>query len=1505
MSQPPATLGLYDARFEHDACGVGFIASIAGERSHAIVEMGIQAVVNLTHRGAVDADAKTGDGAGILTQIPSRLFARELAVLKQSVSSPDDLGVGMLFLPKEEPVAERCRRIVEEAIGQTGLRLLGWRRVPVDASVLGDKAAATQPRIEQVLIGRPASIAPDAYEASLYLVRKRIERRLLEERIEGCYIPSCSRRTIVYKGLFVAPQLRRFYLDLQDPLFESAIVLFHQRYSTNTFPNWFLAQPFRMLGHNGEINTLQGNRNWMRAREPEFHAAVWSDQIDDLKPIVQAGGSDSASLDNVLEALVMSGRDPLHAMMMLVPEAWENMPAMDQVRKAFYEYHACLMEPWDGPAALAFTDGRVVAAALDRNGLRPARYCVTKDGLVVMASEVGVLDIEPSRVARKGRLGPGLMIAVDTGRRRFLSDDEIKAAIVARRPYADWLSQRLTRLRMPAGSVPSNGYGSPERLSALVQQQAAFGYTSEDLAMIVKPMATDSKDPVYSMGDDIPLAVLSRRPRPLYAYFKQLFAQVTNPPIDPIREELVMSLNCYLGMRRSIFEETPDHARLAQLQSPIVTDGELEALRRLTDPAFKTLTIPALFDVRQGPQGLEPAVRRLCEAASRAVAQGARLLIVSDRGVDRDRAPIPMLLAVGAVHHHLIRRGQRMRVSLIAETGEPREIHHFAALIGYGASAVNPYLALESVAGLVAAGEIKDLPLEKALTNYRKAIEQGLLKIMSKMGISTITSYHGAQIFEVIGLNEALVEACFTGTTSSISGIGYEEIAASVLRFHATAYPDAGAPALDVGGFYRFRREGEYHAFNPEIVKSLQEATRKANPEAYERYAHLIGTREPVALRDLLAFKTAARPVPLEEVEPAEAIMRRFATASISHGALSREAHQTLAIAMNRIGAKSGSGEGGEDPARYKPLPNGDSTCSAIKQVASGRFGVTPEYLISARELEIKMAQGSKPGEGGQLPGHKVSAEIARIRHTIEGVTLISPPPHHDIYSIEDLAQLIYDLKHINPQARVAVKLVAEAGVGTIAAGVAKGHADVILISGHDGGTGASPLSSIKNAGSAWELGLSETQQVLVLNDLRGRVRLRTDGGMKSGRDVVMAALLGAEEYGFGTAALVVEGCVMTRQCHLNTCPVGVATQDPKLRGKYTGTPEAVIAFFRYIAEEVRRLLASLGARGLDEIIGRVDLLQVRGDVALPAAQRLRLDRILAQVDPSGRSARRRMQERNDWHHDVVLDDTILADAAAAIERQQPVRLAYPIQNIHRTVGAKLAGVIAQRYGDAGLPEGTIEVQLTGSAGQSFGAFNIRGVRLILVGEANDYVGKGMNGGEVALRPPLEATFESHENVILGNTVMYGATGGALYAAGRAGERFCVRNSGARAVVEGIGDHGCEYMTGGAVVILGETGRNFGAGMTGGVAFVLDERGEFPHRYNPQLVVVEPLQAAEDVELVRAMVLRHLELTGSPRAETVLARWDILLPKFWKVHPKEQVAKIEAALAADKVGVRP
>ncbi len=1500
---PLGGIGLYDPRFEHDACGVGFVANISGERSHAILEMGIQAAVNLTHRGAVDADAKTGDGAGILTQIPARLFERELAKLKQRVQSPDDLGVGMLFLPQEASAAERCRRLIDEVIQRSGVRLLGWRRVPLDASVLGDKAAATMPTIEQLLVGRPESVVPEAYERLLYLVRKRIEQRLLQERIDDCYIPSFSSQTVVYKGLFVAPQLRRFYLDLQDPLFETSIALFHQRYSTNTFPNWYLAQPFRMLGHNGEINTLQGNRNWMRAREPELHSELWGAQIDELKPIVQAGGSDSASLDNVLEAIVMSGRDVLHGMMMTVPEAWENMPAMDPERKAFYEYHACLMEPWDGPAALAFTDGRVIGATLDRNGLRPARYIVTKDGLVIMASEVGVLEIEPSRIAIKGRLGPGRMIAVDTVRRRFLADDEIKAVVVKRQPYGAWLSKQLMRLESDTETVPANGQGSPERLSRLIQQQVAFGYTSEDVAMILKPMATDAKDPVYSMGDDIPLAVLSRRPRLLYTYFKQLFAQVTNPPIDPIREELVMSLNCYLGVRHSMFEETPQHAHLVQLQSPVLMNEELERLRGLSDPLYKAAMLSTLFDARRGEVALATAVRRLCEEASRAIAQGAHLLVLSDRGVDHGRAHIPALLAVGAVHHHLIHRGQRMKASLILESGEPREIHHFAALIGYGATAVNPYLALESVEGLVASGEITELPVEKALTNYRKAIEQGLLKIMSKMGISTVTSYHGAQIFEAIGLHESLVEECFTGTASNVSGIGYEDIAADVLRWHAVAFPSEGTPAMDVGGFYRFRREGEYHAFNPDVIKSLHEATRKANADAYVRYAQLVNTREPVTLRDLLVFKPA-QPVPVEEVEPVESIMKRFATASISHGALSREAHRTLAIAMNRIGAKSGSGEGGEDPERYKPLLNGDSMCSAIKQVASGRFGVTPAYLMSARELEIKMAQGSKPGEGGQLPGYKVSAEIARIRHTVEGVTLISPPPHHDIYSIEDLAQLIYDLKHINPGARVSVKLVAEAGVGTIAAGVAKAHADLILISGHDGGTGASPLSSIKNAGSAWELGLSETQQVLMLNDLRGRVKLRTDGGMKTGRDVVIAALLGAEEYGFGTAALVVEGCVMARQCHLNTCPVGVATQDPKLRAKFTGTPEAVVAFFRYIAEEVRHLLASLGARSLDEIIGCVELLQAREDVALPKAQRLRLHRILTQVDPSGKSPRRCRQERNDWHHDVVLDDQIIADATAAIEQGTSVRLSYPIQNIHRTVGAKLSGVIAQRYGDTGLPEGTIEIQLAGSAGQSFGAFNIRGVRLVLTGEANDYVGKGINGGELVVRPPSELTFVWHEHVIIGNTVMYGATGGALYAAGRAGERFCVRNSGGRAVVEGVGDHGCEYMTGGVVVVLGEAGRNFGAGMTGGVAYVLDEADDFPQRYNPQLVTIQRLQTEDDVELVRSMVRRHLELTGSPRAESVLAHWATYQPRFWKVQPKEQVAKIEAALAADNVGTR-
>ncbi|MBI2368647.1 MAG: glutamate synthase large subunit [Deltaproteobacteria bacterium] len=1524
---------------------MGFVADIEGRRSHAILEQAVQSVVHLAHRGAASADAKTGDGAGLLTQIPHKLFARELARLGLRLDTIDDLAVGMVFFPQGAEARARCRALIEQMATRHGLTVLGWRVVPVDPSVLGDKAALTQPVIEQVLISRPPEVPDDPFERALYLLRKEAERVALDEEITDFYIPSLSHRTIVYKGLFVSPQLPGFYLDLQDPDFEVALAVFHQRYSTNTFPNWYLAQPFRLLAHNGEINTIQGNRNWMAAREAELRSPVWGEALAALRPLIMPGGSDSASLDNALELLVLSGRDLLHAAMMLIPEAWENMPQMDPIWRAFYEYHACLTEPWDGPAAVAFTDGVMVGAALDRNGLRPARYKAMADGTVLMASEVGVVDLDDAHVLKKGRLGPGQVIAVDTRHGRLLKNAEIKQALATRQPYGEWLERNMRRLTVPAGRPAPDGHLPADQLR---RQQQAFGYTSEELQFVLKPMALQAVEPVGSMGDDTPLAILSRKPRLLYGYFRQKFAQVTNPPIDPLREQIVMSLGMYLGARHSLLEESEAHTRLLYLPSPILLDQEFEALKAIEDPQFGSIILPCLFEVAEGPDGLEPALDWLCEAAEAAVEAGKTILILSDRGVDAAHAPIPMALAVGAVHHHLIREGKRMRCSLVVETGEVREIHHYAVLIGYGASAIYPYLALRAVAGLPALAEeerkaeaagkapaggegavrgngagpeagvagdgrragppegsglgreVSPLTPEaiKAIATYRNSVNKGLLKIVSKMGISPLTSYHGGQVFEIIGLAEEVVERAFRDTASPIRGAGFREIAEDALRRHSKGFGDGKVVHLEDAGDYRFRREGgEYHAFNPNVVKALHRVANTGDYEAYRVYAELVERREPTALRDLLRFRPGS-PIPLDEVEPVSEILRRFTTQGMSLGALGPEAHETIAIAMSRIGGKNNSGEGGEDPARFRdPERN-----SKIKQVASARFGVTTEYLVAAKELEIKMAQGSKPGEGGQLPGHKVAPHIAKIRHSVPGVTLISPPPHHDIYSIEDLSQLIYDLKMVNPRAKVCVKLVAEAGVGTVAAGVAKAYADSIQISGHDGGTGASPLSSIKNAGSPWELGLSETQQVLVMNDLRGRVTLRVDGGMKTGRDVVIAAMLGADEYGFGTAAVVATGCVMARQCHLNTCPVGVATQKEELRQKFAGTPEMVVNFLTCVAQGVREILASLGFRCLDEIIGRPDLLEPVAVEGHARTALLDFGAVLAQADPTGARPRRRMQARND-RTDRPLDEELLEAARPALERREPVKLQYEIRNVDRTVGGRLAGEVARRYGSRGLPEGTIEAHFDGSAGQSFGAFAISGMRVILTGEANDYVGKGLSGGVLVLRPPADARFLGHRSVILGNTVLYGATSGQLFAAGRAGERFAVRNSGATAVVEGVGDHGCEYMTGGVVVVIGRTGRNFGAGMSGGIAYVLDEEDVFSGRYNPELVGVERLAAPEDLQLLQSLLIRHLELTHSQRARQLLERWEEVAPLFWKVvpHPPEATAKPQPAPAARRV----
>jgi glutamate synthase domain-containing protein 2/glutamate synthase domain-containing protein 1/glutamate synthase domain-containing protein 3 len=1479
--------GLYDPRFDRDSCGVGFVATTSG-RSHTVLELALEAVANLTNRGAVSADGKTGDGAGVLTQIPYGLLAPELHRLGARITRHTDLGVGMFFLPQDPGPQARSRAMIEEAIIREGLVLFGWRKVPLATSALGHEAARTCPQIEQVLVGRPERLGSAEFERCLYLARKSVERGWHEEEIRDAYIPSFSHQTIVYKGLFTAPQLPRFYPDLEDPQFETAVAVFHQRYSTNTFPSWSLAQPFRFLAHNGEINTVWGNINWTRAREADLRARCWRERARELRPVIQPGGSDSAMLDNVLELIVRSGRDLLHAMMLLVPEAWENVADMPEDVRAFYEFHAGLSEPWDGPAALAFSDGRFAAAALDRNGLRPARYTVMDDGLVVVASEVGVVQLDPGRIVEKGRLGPGRMIAVDTAAGRILTNDAIKRERAWRRPYAAWISAGRVRLDEAEGSgaAAAAGEKSPGNDDTagcgddvLLRKLTVFGYSQEELQRILHPMWSDGKDPVWSMGDDTPLAVLSSRPRLVYQYIKQRFAQVTNPPIDPLRERLVMSLRTLVGGRPGFLEEGPEQARLVELESPLLTNAQLSHLRDV--PGFEPRALPAVFPAGEGSEGLEWALVRLCDDAAYHVEEGAAVLILSDRTVDRHRAPIPMVLAVGAVHQELIRRGLRMRVSLVAETGEARDVHHLAALVGYGASAVNPYLVYEAIAREASRAGVEP---SDALSNYRQTIESGLLKVMSKMGISTISSYHGAQIFEAVGLDHALVEFALTGTPSRLGGIGLAEIAEDVRDRHRKAFGETPPPSLGDPGLFRFRKDGEYHAFHPNVVRALHRLAVRGTDDDYLAYAWEVTHRPPTAIRDLLEFAPRS-PVPVEDVEPAGTIVKRFVVSSMSHGSLSREAHETLAIAMNRLGAKSSSGEGGEDPGRYKPAPNGDWANCAVKQVASGRFGVTTAYLVAAQELEIKMAQGSKPGEGGQIPGTKVTEEIARIRRAQPGIALISPPPHHDIYSIEDLAQLIYDLKQGNPRARVSVKLVIEAGVGTVAAGVAKAYADTVHIAGCDGGTGASPLDSIKNAGIPWELGLAETQQTLVANNLRGRVRVRVDGGMKTAVDVVIAAMLGAEEFGFGSAAVVALVCVMARQCHLNSCPVGIATQRADLRAKFPGTPERVIQFFLAIAEDVRRILASLGFRAVAELVGRSDLLRVRGDVPLPRARRLVLDAILADPDPSGTRARRHIVERNDRPGEPF-DDRVLVEIGEDLLAGRPVDRTLAIRNVDRAVGARIASAIARQCGDAGLPEGTITLRFTGSAGQSFGAWCVPGMRLHLTGEANDYVGKGMTGGEIAISPPDALREGSSRHVIAGNTVLYGATGGRLFAAGRTGERFAVRNSGAVAVVEGVGDHGCEYMTGGTVVVLGETGRNFGAGMTGGVAYVFDQAEVFEHLVNPTLVTLQRVTDPADIASLRDLIAAHAQATGSTRAGEILRDWDRLAPRFWKVLPR-------------------
>ncbi|MGE3960651.1 MAG: glutamate synthase large subunit [Dehalococcoidia bacterium] len=1487
--KPGADLG-YLVRPEdfHDACGTGFIAETTGTRSRRVVEMAIQAVDALTHRGAVNADPLTGDGSGITIQIPFELLQDTLQAMGADVST-DDLAVGMIFLPHAESDRPRAREIFEEECRRAGVEVIGWRVVPTDNSVLGPQALESLPGFEQLLLRRPADQQGPQFDRSLYLARRRAEHRLQVEELDDTYVVSMSSTTVVYKGMMIAPALADFYPDLKDDRVVSSIALYHQRFATNTLPSWQLAQPFRMTAHNGEFNTLLGNRNWMLAREPELASPVWGDDIEDLAPVIRPIGSDTASFDEVLELLVLSGRDLLHSVMMLIPQAWENMPNLDASLRAFYEYHACLTEPWDGPAAIAVTNGVQVAAIMDRNGLRPARYQVTRDGLVVMGSEVGLVELAAGDVAESGRLGPGEMIAVDTVRRQFLHNDEIKSEVASRRPYGSWVRRNLMSLRTEGSNGHSSAYGVEHDIETL---QQLHGYTHEELEYVLKPMAEDGKEAVGSMGDDTPLSVLQDEPRLLYTYFKQRFAQVTNPAIDSVREEIVMSLDTLLGRHRSLLESVPEAARLLHLTSPLLDDSELSAIKRMQNEDVKVATLHARFRVDDGPAALERALDDLCAAAVIAADEGHTVLVISDRLVDREWAPIPMLLAVSSVHHHLIRQGRRMKTSLIAEAGDARDVHHFASLIGFGASAVNPYLAFAAIRSAHANGDFGDEPVEEVLKHYAKAVDTGILKIMSKMGISAVSSYHGAQIFEALGIGQDVVDKSFTGTTCRIGGIGYEQIASDVYARHQKAFPETDK--LAHGGWYKFRRDGEYHAYNPSMWRALQNVAQSGldhvNDEvgdaAYREYLEVLGNAPAGALRDLLKFAPDREPIDISEVEPVENITRRFVTGAMSLGALSPEAHEDIARAMNRLGGRSNTGEGGEDPRRYNPDGDKRDANSKIKQVASGRFGVTPAYLVAAEELEIKISQGSKPGEGGQLPGTKVNPYIATLRHVMPGTPLISPPPHHDIYSIEDIAQLIYDLKTVNSSARVCVKLVSTEGVGVVAAGVAKAYADIIQISGAEGGTGASPLSSVKYAGSPWEIGLAETHQALVMNRLRGRVTLRADGGMRSGRDVLVAAMLGAEQYGFGTTAMIAVGCKMARQCHLNTCPVGVATQREDLRAKYFGSPEMLVTYLTHIARQVREILASLGYRSVDEVIGRADLLeQIEGDPA-HRWHRLDLSRIIKPVDPENREPHKRTVERNDRPDWKRLDDEILLEAKDNIDSGKQVSLSYAVKNTDRTVGGRLSGVVAERYGDTGLSYGTIDLTFRGSAGQSFGAFLSRGVRLTLTGEANDYVGKGMSGGEIIIRPPSETNFDRTPAVLVGNTVLYGATGGNLFVAGAAGERFAVRNSGARAVVEGIGDHGCEYMTDGVVVVLGDTGRNFGAGMSNGVGYILDERGDFRSRVNQELVGLSQVTDPEDIELLEALIRRHVDVTDSKRAKALLAEWRLALPKFWKVAPK-------------------
>jgi glutamate synthase (ferredoxin) len=1504
-NRQPEKQGLYDPQFEHDACGVGFVANIKGRKSHEIVRQALEILVNLDHRGATGSETNTGDGAGILMQMPDSFLRSVCAPLGIELPEPFHYGVGMVFTSPKATERNAARHILEKILVDEGVELLGWRNVPTDNSSLGNTAWEGEPMVRQLFLKRPLDCADEqAFNRKLYIINQRATNEIRRAEVdEHWYVCSLSTRTIIYKGMLMPVQVDQYYPELRDSAMESAIALVHSRFSTNTFPSWDRAHPYHYLAHNGEINTLRGNVNWMNARQNHITSELFGDDIKKVLPIINTSGSDSGMFDNCLELLVMSGRSLPHAVMMMVPEPWENHTEMSEEKKAFYEYHSCLIAPWDGPAAIAFTDGRCIGAVLDRNGLRPSRYYITSDDLVVMASEAGVLKIEPDRIVSKGRLQPGHMFLVDTEQGRIVPDEEIKRELAAANPYGQWLKDNYVLLEeLPSAS----NMHLPDR-SSLTQRQQAFGYTYEDQRVVLGPMALDGIQPLGSMGTDTPLAVLSSQNQLLYNYFKQLFAQVTNPPIDPIREEIVTSTITLLGSEGNLLEPTAANARRIKLQNPLLCNQELEKLRQIDRPGFKAATLSLLFPVTRGAAGMERGLEALFAAADVAVEAGSNILILSDRGVDKNHAAVPALLAISGLHHHLVNSGTRTLVSLILESGEPREVHHFAVLLGYGVNAINPYLAFESLDDIILQGMLPGLDHKKAVKNFIKASIKGVVKTMAKMGISTVQSYRGAQIFEAVGLHQSVIDRYFTWTPSRIGGTDIDGIARELMERHAQAYPERVAPeaSLATGGVYQWRKDGEEHQYNPLTITSLQKATRTDDYREFKVFSSLIDEQNTrhYTLRGLLDFKENMPSVPLDEVEPVEEIMKRFKTGAMSYGSISKEAHETLAIAMNRIGGRSNTGEGGEDPERFTWTNElGDSKNSSIKQVASGRFGVTSDYLTNAGELQIKMAQGAKPGEGGELPGTKVYPWIAKTRHTTPGVGLVSPPPHHDIYSIEDLAELIHDLKNANRRARISVKLVSEVGVGTIAAGVAKAHADVVLISGYDGGTGASPISSIKHAGLPWELGLAETHQTLLLNNLRSRIIIEADGQLKTGRDVAIAALLGAEEFGFATAPLVTLGCVMMRVCHSNTCPTGVATQDPELRKNFSGKPEYVVNFMRFVAEELREIMAQLGFRTLNEMVGRCDVLEARKAVDHWKAQGLDFSNILYQPKVA-LNVGRYCTEQQDHGLEKSIDMTRLLDLCQpAIEKAEKVTAELPITNVDRVVGTIIGNEITRHHGAAGLPDDTVSLTFNGSAGQSFGAFIPRGITLKLSGDANDYIGKGLSGGTIIVYPPEGSTFKAEENIIAGNVAFYGATSGTAYIRGMAGERFCVRNSGINAVVEGVGDHGCEYMTGGVIAILGQTGRNFAAGMSGGIAYVLDEQGDFATRCNTEMVGLEQLDE-DDCAVLKAMIEKHAEHTGSSRAAIILINWERYQSRFVKVMPMDYKRVLQALERAKAAGL--